>query len=69
VLDANSNVAAWMISSGLKWADPAAARNDQHLRAVKASQAPSSGLISRLAAAITAVRPGSARVEPACCPA
>jgi len=69
MLDANSNVAAWMISGGLHAADPVAARNLEHLRALKASQAPSTGLVSRLTAAILAVRPAATPVEPACCPA
>jgi hypothetical protein len=63
------NIAAWMIASGLRAADPADDRNLAHLRALKASRSPSSGLVSRLAAAVAAIRPAAAPADLDCCPA
>jgi hypothetical protein len=68
-MDNNMNVAAWMIGGGPKATDPATDRNIAHLRALRASRPTSTGLVSRLAAAIPGIRPAAAPVDPACCPA
>jgi hypothetical protein len=68
-MDNNTNVAAWMIAGGRSSTDPAQDRNLAHLRALKASKATSPGLVSRLTAAVAAIRPAATPAEPACCPA
>jgi hypothetical protein len=68
-MDANMNLAAWMIAGGPKSTDAATDRNGEHLRALKASRPTSTGLVSRLAAAIAGLRPSATPVDPACCPA
>ena len=68
-MDANSNIAAWMISGGMNSSDVARDRNLDHVRALKASRAASPGFVSRLSAAIAAFRPAAAPADPACCPA
>lgn len=68
-MDTNTNIAAWMIAGGPRSTDPARDRNLAHLRALKASQATSPGLMSRLTAAVAAIRPAATPAEPACCPA
>ena len=68
-MDTNTNIAAWMIAGGLKSADAARDRNLAHLRALRDSQSTSPGLVSRLTAAVAAIRPTATPVEPACCPA
>lgn len=65
----NTNIAAWMIGAGLTAEDPTDDRNFAHLRALKASRSPSSSLVSRLAAAVAAIRPTAAPADPDCCPA
>src|SRR5688572_25175788 len=65
----DTNIAAWMISGGPRSTDPAFDRNLAHLRALKASQATSPSLVSRLTAAVAAIRPASTPADPACCPA
>jgi hypothetical protein len=65
----DSNIAAWMISGGLKSSDPAHDRNVEHLRALKASRSASPSIVSRLSAAIAAIRPGASPADPDCCPA
>ena len=68
-MDANSNIAAWMISGGLKATDATRDRNDEHLRALKASRSTSHGIVGRISAAIAAIRPTSAPADVACCAA
>lgn len=68
-MDRNTNVAAWMIGGGLRATDPASDRNLAHLRALKASQTTAPSLVSRLSAAIAAVRPANTPADHACCPA
>ena len=68
-MDTNTNIAAWMIAGGLKSTEAARERNLGHLRALKASQSTSPGLVSRLTAAVAAIRPTATPAEPACCPA
>ena len=68
-MDATSNIAAWMIAGGLKSEDAARDRNLAHLRALKASQSTSPGLVSRLTAAVAAIRSTATPADPACCPA
>ena len=68
-MDPNTNIAAWMISGGLNTTDTAGARNNDHLRALRASRPTSPGLVSRIAASIAAIRPATTPAEPACCPA
>jgi len=68
-MDANMNLAAWMIAGGLKSTDAATTRNLDHLRALKASRRTSTGLVSRLAAGIAGIRPSATPIDPACCPA
>jgi hypothetical protein len=64
----DTNIAAWMIAGGLGAADPADERNLAHLRALRASRS-RSGIVSRLAAAVAALRPAAAPANPDCCPA
>ena len=65
----DTNIAAWMIGGGLKSTDAGRDRNLAHLRALRDSQSTSPGLVSRLTAAVAAIRPTATPVEPACCPA
>jgi hypothetical protein len=65
----NNNFAAWMISGGLKSSDPAHDRNLEHIRALKASRSASRSFVSRLSAAIAAIRPASSPADAECCPA
>ena len=66
-MDANTNIAAWMIAGGLQSTDAARDRNLRHLRALKASQSAAPSLMSRL---IAAIRPAGAPLNAAaCCPA
>ena len=64
----DTNFAAWMIGGGVKAAD-ADDRNLAHIRALKASRSPSSGIVSRLAAAVASIRPAAAPADPDCSPA
>ena len=66
-MDANSNIAAWMISGGLKSSDAASDRNLDHIRALKESRSTTPGFASRVVAAIAAIRPVAAPADPACC--
>ena len=68
-MDTTTNIAAWMIAGGRKSTEAARDRDLAHLRALKASQSTSPSLVSRLTAAVAAIRPTAAPVEPACCPA
>jgi hypothetical protein len=68
-MELNTNIAAWMIGGGSRAADAATERNLDHVRALEASRPTSPRLVTRLAAAIAFVRPTTARVDPACCPA
>ena len=68
-MDANMNVAAWMIAGGPNATDAARERNLVHLRALKASRPAPIGLVNRLTAAVAAIRPSATQVDPACCPA
>jgi hypothetical protein len=64
----DTNFAAWMIGGGVNTAD-ADVRNLTHIRALKASRSPSSGIVSRLAAAVAAIRPTATPADPDCSPA
>jgi hypothetical protein len=65
----NNNFAAWMISGGLKSGDPARDRNIEHVRALNASRSAAPSFVSRLSAAIAAIRPAATPAEPECGPA
>jgi hypothetical protein len=64
----DTNFAAWMIRGGLNATD-VDGRNLAHVRALKDSGSPSSGIVSRLAAAVAAIRPAAAPAGPDCSPA
>jgi hypothetical protein len=58
----DTNFADWIIAGMLNRTD-SDARNDAHLRALKASRSPSPGIVSRLAAAVAAIRPVAAPAD------
>jgi hypothetical protein len=62
------NFAAWIIAGVVNRTD-FDARNDTHVRALKASRSPSPGIVSRLAAAVAAIRPAAATADPDSFPA
>jgi hypothetical protein len=68
-MDTTTNIAAWMIAGGRKSTEAARDRDLAHRRALKVSQSTSPGLVSRLAAAVAAIRPAATPAERACCPA
>ncbi len=63
-MDNHSNIAAWMISGGLRSSDPEDERNLEHLRALKASRSSSPSIVSRIATAIAAIRPAASHADP-----
>jgi hypothetical protein len=69
MMDQDTNVAAWMIANGLRSSDPAADRNQRHLRALNASRPAPVRLVNRLAAAIGSFRSVGANADAECCPA
>ena len=64
----DTNFAAWMIGGGLKSTD-VDGRNLAHVRALKDSRSPSSGIVTRLAAAVAAIRPAATPADADCSPA
>jgi hypothetical protein len=58
----DTNFAAWIIAGMVNRTD-ADVRNLAHVRALKASRSPSSGIASRFAAAVAAIRPAAAPAE------
>jgi hypothetical protein len=64
----DTNFAAWIIAGVMNRTD-IDARNDAHVRALKASRSPSPGIASRLAAAVAAIRPAAAPADPDSAPA
>ena len=64
----DANFAAWIIADMLNRTDMDS-RNDAHLRALKASRSPSPGIVSRLAAAVAAIRPAAVAADPGSSPA
>ena len=59
----DANFAAWIIAGIVNRTD-VDDRNLAHLRALKASRSPSPGIVSRLAAAVAAIRPAAVSAEP-----
>jgi hypothetical protein len=64
----DANFAAWIIAGVVNRTD-LDARNDAHVRALKASRSPSPGIVSRLAAAVAAIRPAAVAADPNSSPA
>jgi hypothetical protein len=64
-----NNFAAWMIAGGRNARDPEDDRNLEHLRALEASLSAKPSIVSRLSAAIAAIRQGASQVDPECEPA
>jgi len=64
----DTNFATWIIAGMLNRTENDA-RNDAHVRALKASRSPSPGIVSMLAAAVAAIRPAAVPVDPDCSPA
>ena len=64
----DTNFAAWIIA-GLVNTTDADVRNLAHVRALKASRSPSPGIVSRLGAAVAAMRPAPTQADPDCSPA
>jgi hypothetical protein len=62
------NLAALIIAGWLNGTD-IDRRNDAHVRALKASRSPSPGIVSRLTAAVAAIRPAAVPADPDCSPA
>jgi hypothetical protein len=63
----DTNLAVWIIRGGMNATD-IDSRNLAHVRALKASRSPSPGLVSRLAAAVAAIRPAAVPADPDCSP-
>jgi hypothetical protein len=64
----DTNLAVWIISGGMNATD-VDGRNLAHVRALRASRSPSPGIVSRLAAAVAAIRPAAAPADADCSPA
>jgi len=63
-----ANFAAWIIAGVVNRTD-VDARNDAHVRALRASRSPSPGIVSRVAAAVAAIRPAAVAADPDSSPA
>jgi hypothetical protein len=59
----DTNLAVWIIRGGMNVMD-VDVRNLAHVRALKDSRSPSSGIVSRLAAAVAAIRPAAVPADP-----
>lgn len=70
-MDANHNIASWIIAGGQELADPAEKRNLAHLRALKELRPLPVSIVTRLASAVSSLRtaPAAVVVNPACCAA
>ena len=67
-----ANVAAWMISGGRAAHEPAEDRNLRHLWVVRAApelSRPAAPFRDRFPSLVSAIRPGPATTDPACCAA
>ena len=64
----DTNFAAWIIAGVVNRTD-FDARNEAHVRALKASRTPTPGFASRLTAAVAAIRPAAAQADPDSSPA
>ena len=63
-----TNIAAWMIGGGFR-DDPAALRDQVHLRAIRDARPERESVTSRLSAFVAAIRPSRPAVDADCCPA
>lgn len=68
-MDAHSIIASWMLAGGLMAPDTARDRNREHVRALMGSRPAQPGIVTRVATALAAIRPGTRRLDPARCPA
>jgi hypothetical protein len=59
----DTNFAVWIMRGGLNVMD-VDSRNRAHVRVLKASQSPSRGIVSRLVAAVAAIRPAVTSANP-----
>jgi hypothetical protein len=64
----DTNFATWIIAGIVNRTD-VDARNEAHVRALKASRSPSPGIVTRLAAAVAAIRPAAVPADPDSAPA